>query len=190
MKLATTVLDPVLRVIRLWIRRHPLVLYGGLTLAVIAIWCGLYGRIPGTDRFHVPVEYHGDALFTTAMMRGFSEFPAPWNIHIGRLNAPYGADWNDYPHSEKLLFYLGGIIDRLVDPGVGANLFLLLGFVTNALAYCWAARRLGSSPLRAGAGAIMFAFSTYALWRSLAHSLLVYEIAGNADHDMVAYRLM
>jgi hypothetical protein len=145
MKLATTVLDPVLRMIRSWIRQHPLVLYGGLTLAVIAIGCGLYGRIPGTDRFHVPVEYHGNALFTTAMM---------------------------------------------VDPGVGANLFLLLGFVTNTLAYCWAARRLGSSPLRAGAGAIMFAFSTYALWRGLAHSLLVYEIAGNADHDMVAYRLM
>ena len=153
---------------------HPAVLYGGLTLAVIAIWCGVYGRIPGTDRFRVPVEYRGDALSMMGIMKGFSEFPAPWNIHVDRLNAPYGADWNDYPHPEKLIYYLGGAIARFVDAGAAANLIVLFGFVFNALGYCWAARRLGSSPLRAAAGSIMFAFSTYILWRCLAHVVLVY----------------
>jgi phosphoglycerol transferase len=108
------------------------------------------------------------------IMHGFSEFPAPWNLHVNRLNAPYGADWNDYPHPEKLIFYLGGTLARFVDAGTAANLMLLFAFVFNALGYCWAARRLGSSPLRAAAGSIMFAFSTYMLWRCLSHVVLVY----------------
>jgi phosphoglycerol transferase len=174
MKRLTTVFDRLVPQIRQWIRLHPVVLYGGLTLAVVAIWCGVYGRIPGTERFRVPVEYRADALFVMAISRGVSEFPAPWNLHVDRLNAPFGADWNDYPHSEKLLFYLGGTLSRFFDPGAAANLFLLFGFVFNALGFCWAARRLGSGPLRAAAGSIMFAFSTYMLWRGLPHSLLVY----------------
>jgi phosphoglycerol transferase len=174
MRLSSAIIDRLASRIRFGSRQHPTTLYGGIILAVIAIWCGIYGRIPGTEQFSVPVEYHGDSLFLMAMMRGMSEFPPPWNLHVDHLNAPFGADWNDYPHSEKLLFYLGGTLSRFVDPGAAANWFLLLGFVSNALAFCWAARRLGSGTLRAATGSLMFAFSTYMLWRCLPHSLLVY----------------
>lgn len=156
------------------LRRSSAFHYGVLTLAVLALWCTLYGRLPGTDRFRVPVEYNGDALFMMGTMQGFSEFPVPWNLHVARLNAPFGADWNDYPHSEKLLYYLGGTLTRLFDPGVAANLFLLLGFAFNAVGFFWAARRLGSPPLRATAGSLMYAFSTYTLFRGAPHALLVY----------------
>jgi phosphoglycerol transferase len=174
MKLSQTIDDRFARRMGRWIRRHPIVLYGGLVLVVIATWCGVYGRIPGTERFRVPVEYNGDGLSVMAVMQGFSEIPAPWNLHIDRLAAPYGANWNDYPLPEKLLYYLGGVLARFVDAGATANMLLMIGFVFNALGFCWAARRLGSSPLRAASGAIMFAFSTYMLWRCLPHLILVY----------------
>ncbi|MBN2576668.1 MAG: hypothetical protein JXP73_19035 [Deltaproteobacteria bacterium] len=155
-------------------RLHSVALYGGLVVAVVVVWCGVYGRFPGDSRFRIPVEYRDDALALMGIMKGFSELPAPWNLHVSHLNAPFGADWNDYPHSEKLLFYLGGILAKCADLGAAANFLLLLGFVSNALAFCWVARRLGASPLRGWAGAIMFAFSTYMLWRCLAHLILVY----------------
>ena len=162
------------RWMRVWSCHHPIVNYVGLVLAVVLIWCAVYDRIPGTDRFHVPVEYRGDALSMMGIMKGFSEFPPPWNLHVNRLDAPIGANWNDYPHPEKILYYLGGTLARFTDIGAAANLLLLIGFVFNALGFFWAARRLGSGPLRAASGAIMFAFSTYALWRSLPHVILVY----------------
>lgn len=164
----------VLLPLRARMRRSSAFHYGVLMLAVIALWCTVYGRMLGTERFRVPVEYQGDALFVMGAMQGFSEFPAPWNLHVGRLNAPFGADWNDYPHSEKLLYYLGGTLARLFDPAVAANLFLLLGFAFNAVGFFWAARRLGSPPLRAFAGSLLYAFSTYMLFRGAPHVLLVY----------------
>jgi phosphoglycerol transferase len=164
----------VLSPLRARMRRSSAFHYGILALAVMALWCTVYGRMPGTERFRVPVEYHSDALFVLGTMQGFSEFPAPWNLHVARLNAPFGADWNDYPHSEKLLYYLGGTLAHLFDPGVAANLFLLLGFAFNAVGFFWAARRLGSPPLRAFAGSLMYTFSTYMLFRGAPHVLLVY----------------
>ena len=169
-KLETSVLRPL----RAVLRKHPAIYYGTLVIAVVAIWSAIFGRVPGTEAFHVPVEYRGDALFLAGVLRGFSEFPAPWNLHIGHLNAPFGADWNDYPHSEKLLFYLGGALVRLFDSGVAVNLLLLFAFVFNAVGFCWTARRFGAGPLRAMAGATMFAFSSFALFRSVPHLVLVY----------------
>ncbi len=148
--------------------------YAGLVLLVAGLWCAVYGRVPGTDVFRIPVEYHGDGMSMSGIIKGFAELPPPWNLHIQRLNAPYGADWNDYPHPEKLLFYTGAVLARILDLGAAVNVLLMLGFMANATAFCWSARRLGSAWAPALCGSIMFAFSAYTLWRGLPHIILLY----------------
>ncbi|HEX5097986.1 MAG TPA: hypothetical protein VFV94_00730, partial [Polyangiaceae bacterium] len=58
--------------------------------------------------------------------KGFASFPAPWNLQVSQLNAPFGADWNDYPHTEKLIYYAWGALLHFFSAGVAANIMLLI----------------------------------------------------------------
>jgi len=135
------------------------------------IWAIYYRRVPGSDAFRIPIAYGegGDVLLVLGIAQGFSGLPAPWDIEVSRLNAPFGADWNDYPHTEKLLFYPWGVLLRWFEPGTVANWFVVLAHVTAALAFAWCARKLGRTAWSALAGALMFAFCQFMVMRSLGH---------------------
>jgi hypothetical protein len=145
--------------------------YPIFALSVVLLWCVYYGRWPGTPSFRVPVNYldAGDVLLVLGVARGFSEFPPPWNLHVDRLNAPFGADWNDYPHTEKLIFYPWGLLQRLISVGSAANVFVLIAHLGSGLAFVWCARRMGRSAGAAYAGGMLFAFSHFIVGRALGH---------------------
>lgn len=124
--------------------------------------------------------------------RGFSEFPAPYDLQIPHLNAPFGADWNDYPHTEKLFFYLWGSLLRVFSVGVAANLMMLLAHSGATLSFVWSARRLGVRSTTAIAGALLLAFNYFMLGRGLGHlniisiwhvPLLVYLVIRVASNE-------
>lgn len=155
---------------------RPGVFYSLLVAAVVVVFCAYYRRWPGTHAFTIPLWYmeRGDALYTLGASRAFSEFPAPWDLHIGRLDAPFGADWNDYPHSEKLVFYVSGLLRRFFDAGVAANLAVLLNQAASAATLAWTARRFGARPAAAFAAGMLFAFNPFMTGRGLGHLNVAY----------------
>src|SRR5687767_8543694 len=145
--------------------------YGATAAIAIVLWCAYYERWPGTASFEVPVSYvgGGDTLLVFGIAKGFSSLPAPWDLQVARLNAPFGADWNDYPHTEKLIFYPWGLLLRLVSLGAAANLVMIFAHVSAVLTFAWTARRLGRSSRIAHAGGLLFALSPFILARGLEH---------------------
>lgn len=150
---------------------RPAAYYSALALVVVLLWSSYYQRWPGTQSFRTPIAYveSGDVLLVLGISRGFAELPPPWNLHVDHLNAPFGADWNDYPHTEKLIFYVWGMLLRFIDVGVAANLAVLWAHLGSALAFAWTARKLGSSPPVAFVGALIFGFCHFIVGRGLGH---------------------
>jgi hypothetical protein len=140
-------------------------------LAVALLWCVYYNKWPGSHGFGVPTAYidRGDTLYILGVAKAFSELPSPWNLHIERLNAPFGADWNDYPQSEKLLYYSLGLLGRFFEVGVAVNVALLAVHLIAAICFAWTARRLRVSAPVAVAGGILYSFSPFLLGRALPH---------------------
>jgi phosphoglycerol transferase len=144
--------------------------YAATAAIAIVLWSAYYERWPGTPSFQLPVSYIiGDTLLLFGIAKGFSALPPPWDLVVERLNAPFGADWNDYPHTEKLIFYPWGLLLRWLPVGSAANLVMLFTHVSAAMSFAWTASRLGRSPPIAHAGALLFAFSPFVLARGLAH---------------------
>jgi phosphoglycerol transferase len=142
-------------------------------LATLA-WCLLFQRFPGEKSFKYPSVYENDAMYFMGVAKGFSELPPPWDIRIRHLNAPDSAGWNDYPLTEKLLYYTHGLLARYVRAGVASNITYLLAHVTAAISFLWAARRLGAGWLPGMLGGLLFAFSPYMMWRAYGHLNLLY----------------
>jgi phosphoglycerol transferase len=143
--------------------------YAATTVIVVLFWCVLYERWPGKASFGIPVDYLGDAMALLGIFKGFSELPAPWNLQVHRLNAPFGADWNDFPHSEKLIFYFCGVLNRWFDAGTASNLAVMAAHLGAAITFLWTTRRWNIRPFIGIPGALVFAFSPYLVGRSLPH---------------------
>lgn len=154
---------------------QPRWLYGTVTVLVFVLWCAYYQRWPGQADFGVPVGYlSGDPVAVLGTSKTFGDFPAPWNVTAPRLNAPFGADWNDYPHSEKFPLYVSGLLHRFFSVGTAANLSLIVAHLSAACAFLWTARRLATPVLTALAGALLFAFSPFMMGRALGHLFIAY----------------
>jgi phosphoglycerol transferase len=154
---------------------HPVWLYSVVTISVVLLWSTYYDRWLGQPGFGVPVGYlEGDHLWVLGVGKTFADFPAPWNVTAPRLNAPAGAEWNDFPHPEKLLLYVSGILHRFFSVGVAANLSVMLAHLSAAWAFVWTARGLGASRITALVAALLFAFAPFMAGRSLGHLFVAY----------------
>jgi hypothetical protein len=159
-KIAVERLDGISGRLGAWFQRKSSY-YGILSLAVVGIFGLYYQRWPLTPQFETPTAYSETpgAVTTLAFIKAFSDVPPPWNIHIARLNAPWGADWNDVAIPEKLIYYFAGVAARVFSLGTTANLALLMAHWTAALGFAWSARRLGRRPLVAMLGGLLWAFA-------------------------------
>ena len=125
----------------------------------------------------MPTDYSGDALEVLARLQAAAE-GAEWPLRrkiIERLGAPLGADWSQYPTSDKWVMLPLGLICRWFGVGVAANAGLLLAYVASTLAFYGVARWLRVAPPWAMAGALLFAFTTGLQMRGLAHLALLWN---------------
>jgi hypothetical protein len=144
-------------------------------VVVAVLWTWQHGLLRVSD-WAVPLDYSGDTHEMLARIKAASEgdtLPLRPQL-IERLGAPWGASWNAYPASDKLLVLFLGQLSRLVGLAEAANLALLLGCVTAALAFHQVARRFHAREEWALVGAVLFALATGSLQRGLAHLLLVF----------------
>jgi len=143
-------------------------------IAFVAIVFGLvYGRT-SLEAWGVPIAYGGDALSFLAQLKA-SQDGAIRPIaatFVPDLNAPYEANWNDYPLPNKTLYWVAGAVARRIGLFPAANLLVLLAHVLAALSFYAVARYLRLRPAWALAGAVAFGLSHYLWYRSLVHLAL------------------
>jgi hypothetical protein len=146
-----------------------------LSLLTVAIWCWHYERLTWSS-WTVPLDYTGDSLEILARIKAASEGGlVPFHSHwVHRLNAPFVANWNEYPGSDDLANYGLGLLARLTGVAAASNVALLLAHLTAAWSFYLCARWLRHRWEWAMAGALLFAFSFFSLTRSLPHLWLTF----------------
>ncbi len=146
-----------------------------LAAICICVWCTIYDRW-SPENWGVPVEYglNPAAADVKGEFAGFraaqdgKNFPGVFHYE-SRLNAPYVANWNDYPAIEDFIFWGTGLLARVIGLFAAANFLLMFEQVLAALAFYWAARRLKCGWEWSFGGALLFALSPFAFAHSLHH---------------------
>jgi phosphoglycerol transferase len=156
-----------------WRRETAIVLL--LCLALTAGWLTAIGRWRPSS-WQTALTYQGDALYYLALAKASAEngaVPYAWK-HVARLNAPSGADWNDFPIGNEPLWSLLGISMKLFGVA-GTTLWpVLLAHLLAALAFYLAARWRGSEVWTAATLALLFGLAPYLLKRSFMHLNLTF----------------
>lgn len=146
-----------------------------LLLAVAGVWLAATGRWRA-EAWRTPLAYSGDALYYLAMAEtsaASGALPFLWK-EAPRLNAPHGADWNDFPIVNEPVWSLLGISRRLFGIA-GATLWpALLAHLLAALGFYLAARWRGSGRPASAVLALVFALSPYIFRRGFIHLNLAF----------------
>ena len=146
-----------------------------LAAITITIWCSVYGRW-SAESWSAPVEYGlnpaaGDVMGEFAVFKAAEEghyFPGVFHS-VPRLNAPYVANWNDYPSPEDFMFWGTGLLAKVIGFFPAVNFLLLLVQILATLAFYYTARRFKCGWLWGGGAALLYGLSPYAFAHSLHH---------------------
>jgi phosphoglycerol transferase len=149
---------------------------GLLALVAALVWLAHYDRWT-LESWSTPTDYRGDALEILARIQAAAEGDAvPLRPQmISRLGAPFGANWSAYPSSDLLLIWSLGRVARFTGVFAAANLAMLAGAITAALAFYGCARWLRVRWEWSFATALLFAFTFQTFHRGLPHLFLLFS---------------
>jgi phosphoglycerol transferase len=89
---------------------------------------------------------------------------------VGRLNAPFEANWTDWPSLDELHSLVLVLLARLFGIFAGLKLTLLLGHLLAAVTFFGVARVSGSSPLWSFVGGLAYGLAPFMFAQSPHHS--------------------
>jgi hypothetical protein len=146
-----------------------------LVLLMAVLWCNVYD-MTNLASWSIPRLYGGDAWWNLATIKAYRDGEiTPFSFQtVKSLNAPFAANWNDYPSSEKMLPYCVGIVARFIGLMPAFNLAALIAVILAALAFYITCRILNYHWMFGFVGAVMFGFSHYISARQLGHLSLTY----------------
>ncbi len=144
-----------------------------LALLVSVIWItnsDLWTRA----NWDLPADYGGDSHQILGWIKAASEgdYHLLDIIHVSRLGAPFGANWNDYPMYEKAYTILLGWLARSIGLMAAANVGMMLTHALAAASFYLACRWFRWPRLWSMVGALLFGFLYYNTMRALGHLLL------------------
>jgi hypothetical protein len=147
----------------------------GLALLVGLIWAGHYDRLSPAS-WGLPPEQAGDAAISLCMIKIASEGDSPIFLSktVEHLGAPFKANWDDWPLPEKIILAGLGLVARWFGVFQASNFAVLMAHVSAALVFYFCCRFLKYRREWALAGAVLFAYTYYFLWRGLGHLLIAY----------------
>lgn len=161
---------------RFFLKQHEKLLSGiTLCLSIILIWLWVYART-SLISWQIPQEYGGDAWPIMAIAKAFMDgdvYPV-WYKLVGHLNAPFIANWNDFPLIEEVIFAIMGWLARIVGIFPAANFMVMLAHLLSGISFWYVGRKLKYRSAFVFSGAILFAFPHYIFVRSLVHLNLAY----------------
>ncbi len=146
-----------------------------LGIVIFLLWCWVYGRT-SIFAWQTPLSYGGDAWLVLGFAKAYMDadiFPVAYKW-VAHLNAPFSANWNDYPLTEEFIFASMGWLGKVMGLFAAANFMVLLAHLLAGLSFWYVGRELKYRPAFVFAGAILFAFSHYIVCRSLPHIVLSY----------------
>ncbi|MDR1789049.1 MAG: hypothetical protein LBR12_01610 [Opitutaceae bacterium] len=154
---------------------HPIVAHLALAAALTLGLMTTYNRwTPETWAVPVcPLEW--DALFLEGHVKSYEE-GAVWAFGskiIPRLNAPYQANWNDFPNIDPLFYSAIGYLARLTGRGLALNLAFLLSVLLAGAGFYGATRLLGYKRLLSLPLAFAFASLPHFFDRNVAHAMIL-----------------
>jgi len=151
-----------------------------LAVLVGLFWCAVYNRWT-VQSWQTPLTYlsdpeKGDVISVLAGIKAARDgyFHPFFFTNIPELGAPYGANWDDYPITEKPLIWITGCVAGPMGLFAAANFAVLVGQVLAALSFYAACRLLNYSWVWSFAGAFVFAFARYAFAHGLHHLAVLY----------------
>ena len=142
-----------------------------LALLVTVEWLGVHGFFDEDQSMLQPLAYFGDAQFNdfvvAAARRG--DFLPFVSQTLPSLGAPGVASWNDFPLNEDMLFFLCGLLARVVGVFGAINLAFLAACVGAALSLFFVARRFGLQRPGAFLSGALFGLSGFMFHRNIHH---------------------
>lgn len=146
-----------------------------LVLVMLVLWCKVYD-VTSLSTLKVPGAYGGDSLWNLGLIKAYRDGEVTPFVfqNVRSLDAPFRANWNDYPTSEKMLPYCVGVVARFIGLIPAFNLAGLMAMVLAALAFYITCRILDYQWMFSFVGGLMFGFSHYMSARLLAHLTLNY----------------
>ncbi len=159
-----------------FLKKHEKLFSGiALCLSIILIWLWIYNRT-SIVAWETPLRYEGDSWLGMAFAKAFMDgdiVPVCYKW-VRHLNAPFSANWNDYPLAEEFIFAIMGWLGRFVGLFPAANFMVMLAHLSAGLSFWYVGGKLKYRSAFVFSGAILFAFSNYIFWRSLPHITLSY----------------
>lgn len=162
---------------RVWIGRYlPSIIAAlGLITIIVAIWCWVYHRTT-IEAWRTPLLYGGDATAGLAVAKAYADGDiAPFLLKsVEHLNAPFAANWNDYPMTDEFIFAAMGWLGRVSGLFASSNIIVLLAHILAGLSFWWVGTTLRYRPVLIFVGAVLFAFSHFIFIRNLPHITLIF----------------
>lgn len=144
-----------------------------LILTISAIWTW-YFKLYHVNNWKIPLGYEGDLWFGLAIARSYMMgYIDPFTYKfIPTLNAPFIANWNDYPITEDIIFAFTGYLARFIGLFEAMNFTLLVAHLLAGISFWWVCRELKYKASLSFAGAILYAFCHFIMSRGLGHVIL------------------
>jgi len=141
-----------------------------LFLSIIALFLFSY-HLTSLHAWNVPLGYGGDLYVVMGNIQAYMTGEIPFLGHkfVDYLNAPFIANWNDYPITEDIIFYFTGLLARFIGLYPATNFLLLLSHLLAGISFWVVCKYYKVNPLLAFSGALAFAFSHFIFIRGLGH---------------------
>ena len=147
-----------------------------LVISLIALlWCYTFGFFH-TSEWSIPTGYGGDLYWVLSMAKSYMNnevFPLFFK-EIKLLNAPFSANWSDFPITEEIIFFLMGTFAKITNLYFSHNIILLLGHCLAGLSFFLVAKKLNCKNLDAIVFSILFGLGHFLFARGSAHIILTY----------------
>jgi len=144
---------------------------------IFLIWSWVHSRT-SMVAWQTPLRYEGgkDVAFVLAYAKAFMDgdiFPvlSKWVSH---LNAPFSANWNDYPVTDEFIYAAMGWIGKGIGLFPAANLMVLLAHLLTGLSFYYVGRKLKYRLAFVFAGAVLFTFFPYSFPHNLVNIMYSY----------------
>jgi len=129
-----------------------------LAITVCAVWLTIENRWGSNFKF--PVRYNGDSHYILGLMKLVKEGELGLFNHIyaDSLGAPFTAQLNDFPQTERAIVWAGGQMARMIGLMPAANAILIISCIISACSFYLAARLWRVSRLMSWVFAVVYAF--------------------------------
>jgi phosphoglycerol transferase len=146
-----------------------------ITLIITTVWCFIYNRME-LSSWTTPIVYGGDLWLGASLAKAFADGNASLFLfnYISELNAPFTANWNDYPITAAISYAIPGWLSHITGFFPALNLSLLLAHILAGISFWYVGTKLNYNRYIVFSCSIIFAFSHYSFVRGLAALDLIY----------------